>query len=649
VKLFTEPMTEAKWQTYDAWLGSKIAPYHDQIYWKTMNEPNCGGYTWTPADNMRVVALMRQHIKALNPRALILTPDPYNASRDGQSWLEQFFQAGGNKLVDVVAIHTYRARPESPDLDHDIRTLIDLKAQYGLAHAPIMFTEGEGESPYALPEIGMSPFEGFYEWRLDLLGLDVGRAEIAAAGEMTRTLLACLKNDEQVKFYLTWRDDVAQHQPYATLGAVNFLLATLRHADFQHEYPIGEQTKTYLFQTPTRQPVVVCWSYDLKIDRGDVPPVQAHMPAPGAGWQLVDFMGNPLTPSVAQGVWSFPVSGLPVYLLGPRGALPAAQRLLEHLQIGENGLHTVALTSRLTSAKEITLTVANQLLRPVSGTLRYGRDGQATATQTLALAAHASAQAVVPLPAPSGTVNSTTLTAEVTESGSVPLHWTQDVRWFTIPPLTHPVTVDGNAEDWRDVPALALTRAANIISYLPNDPWRGVDDLSAHVRFAYRADGLYGYIQVRDDVFSQTHPIETAWQGDSLQLYLDLTGEGRDHPGNGFAGNDESFTIARVDGKALIYRDLTPEWQVAFVKSGLVTDAECAITRTGQVTTYEFKLPLKEIFPLRMQPGTSFGLGLLINDADADGQRRQALTTTPPGTEPFQHPELWPAVILTGE
>jgi hypothetical protein len=360
-------------------------------------------------------------------------------------------------------------------------------------------------------------------------------------------------------------------------------------------------------------------------------------------------MGNPLAPSIAHGVWSFPVSGLPVYLQGPHGALPAAQRLLEHLQIGENGLHPVSVTSRLSGAKQITLTVANQLLRPVNGTLRYGRSGQATATRTLALAPHASTQAAVSLPAPSDTVNSTTLIADVTDPGSVPQHWTQDVRWFTIPPLTHPVSVDGNEADWRDVPALALTRAENVLNYLPNEPWRGVDDLSAQVRFAYRADGLYGYIQVREDVFSQTHPIDSAWQGASLQLYLDLTGEGRDHPGTGFAGTDESFIIARVDGKALIYRDLTPEWQVAFVNSGLVTNSECSITRTGQVTTYEFKLPLKEVFPLRMQPGTSFGIGLLINNADAAGQRRQALTTTPPGTEPFQHPELWPTVILTGE
>jgi hypothetical protein len=343
VKIFTEPMTEEKWQAYGRWLGSKVAPYHDQIYWKTTNEPNCPANSWTPADNVRAVALLRKHVKALNPAALILTPEPNNASSngaswdsqawDGLTWMEQFFQAGGNKLVDVVAIHPYRARPESPDLDLDIQKLIALKAQYGLAHAPIMFTEGDGTNAYQLPEIGMSPLGPFYEWRLGLLGLDVGRAEITAAGVMTRMLLLCMKNDDQVKSYLSWRDDIAHHQPMATLGAVNFLLDTLRHADFQHEYHPGGLTKTYLFLTPAQQPVAVCWCHDIRVDSGELPSFMAHMPAPGAGWHLVDLMGNPLKPSVAHGVWSFPVSGLPVYLLGPHGAFPAAQRLLEHLQI----------------------------------------------------------------------------------------------------------------------------------------------------------------------------------------------------------------------------------------------------------------------------------------------------------------------------
>jgi hypothetical protein len=334
VHIFTEAMTEAKWRTYDAWLGSKITPsYRDQLYWKTLNEPNCGGYVWTPADNVRAISLMRKYIKALNPKALILSPDPWDDNHDGRSWLEQFFRAGGNKLVDVVAIHNYSGGPESPDLDHNIQSLIALKAKYGLAHAPIMFTEGEGVPIYTLPEIGMSPFDGFWEWRLNLLGLDVGRSELAGAAEITRILLACLKNDDQVKFYLNWRNDFDQQQPYASLGAVNFLLATLRHADFQREYQAGGQTKTYLFQTPTQQPVAVCWCYDLKIDRGDLPPMVAHMPAPGAGWRLLDIMGNPVTPSVTHGVWSFPVSGLPVYLLGPHGALLTAQRLLGRLKI----------------------------------------------------------------------------------------------------------------------------------------------------------------------------------------------------------------------------------------------------------------------------------------------------------------------------
>lgn len=341
-----QKMTEADWAAYDDWLGKQVAPYARQRDWKTINEPNVGGYLWTPAEVARAVGLMRTHIKAANPQAQVLSPDPYNASRGGQSWLEDFFKAGGSKVVDTVAIHTYRGRPETPDLDDDIQSLVSLKAKYGLAGAPLLFTEGEGVSPYSLPEIGMSPLSGFYEWRLDLLTPDVGRSELTSAALMTRTLLACLKNSDQVKFYLSWRDDMAQGQPWASLCAVNWLQARLRHARFQREYRLGDQTKTYVFQTPDTTPMAVFWSYDLKIDRGDAPPAQARVPIPGPGWRLFDFLGNPLTPQVAHGVWHFPVSGLPVYLRGPQGGSSALATALKRSTIGAGGLRTVGATTR---------------------------------------------------------------------------------------------------------------------------------------------------------------------------------------------------------------------------------------------------------------------------------------------------------------
>ena len=343
-----KPASQVDWDAYDVWLAKQISPYPAQLYWKTINEPNVGGYKWTPADCVRAVALMRKHIKATNPKALVLTPDPYNASRDGQMWMEEFFKAGGNKLVDAIAIHTYRARPESPDLDTDIQSLKTLKANYGLAKAPIFFTEGEGVPIYSLPDIGMSPFGGFFEWRLDLLSMDIGRAELDGGAMMVRTLLACMKNADQVKFYLSWQDDIKQGQPVATLATTNYLLSQLRNATFRREMLIGTDTKTYIFEAVDKRPTAVMWCHDLKVERGDAAAPIAHLPMPGAGWHISDMMGNPLNMKREGNVWSFPLSGHPVYVSGPVGSLPALSAMLEKSTIGDGGVKNVEMNTRLT-------------------------------------------------------------------------------------------------------------------------------------------------------------------------------------------------------------------------------------------------------------------------------------------------------------
>ena len=78
-------------------------------------------------------------------------------------------------------------------------------------------------------------------------------------------------------------------------------------------------------------------------------------------------------------------------------------------------------------------------------------------------------------------------------------------------------------------------------------------------------------------------------------------------------------------------------------------DIKCISYRKGNVTTYVFKLSLKQIFPVKMITGTTFGFGIIINDADKEGKRIQGLVNTPVGTEPHRLPELWPAAVLVRE
>jgi hypothetical protein len=188
-----------------------------------------------------------------------------------------------------------------------------------------------------------------------------------------------------------------------------------------------------------------------------------------------------------------------------------------------------------------------------------------------------------------------------------------------------------------------------VISFDREKAWAGQKDLSARYWFGWHEEGLYVYLEVADDLFSQEYPLSNAWRGDSVQLYLDLMADGRDYPGQGFDENDMTIWAARIDGQDLLYRRVAPAWQVSFVDPGILSKGgNCVITRDegAGVTSYEIHLPPDEIFPLAMKAGTLFGFAALINDADGDKTRKQGLSNTTSSTEPYMRPELWPQAIL---
>ncbi len=651
VKVFRQSMTEADWSAYLKWVDERVEPFVGMpVWWKTMNEPNCGDYTWTPEDNLRVVKAIHAKVKAANPKALVLTPDPYTSTRNAQNWLERFLAAGGKDYVDALATHTYRARPEAPDLDADIQALKTLKAAYGMEKAPILFTEGEGTAICSIPEIGMSPFRGFFEWRLGLLSLDAGPSESLAAALMSRTLLVCLKNASDVKLYLTWTDDIIDGQPVATLAAVNRTLALLGDANFVKEHVIGEDAKTYVFKTSKGKAVACLWSHDLKVERGEIPPPLASIPLKATGWKAEDFMGNPLKADYANGALSFELGSHPVYIIGDSLSVDELNASLEGAKIGAGGRKAVSLKARMEAFGKAAAIASNLLDKPLEGTLKASVDGKTVAERKVSIAPKESASLSFPLSGAKGAFNAAALEIEFIELQSGLSSKYQDkLRWFAIEPKTKEVKMKGDLSDWSDLTPLRLDKADCVMSYgerKENGAWNGPKDLSTAWRIGYSKEGLHVCAEVSDDKAFFDSPLNAAWREDSLQLYFDLKADGHDRPGLGYDSNDESLWIAKIDGKDIVYRDYTPEWQVAFVHGGLLKNAKTAITRLEGKTVYEILLPPAEVFPIEMKAGSSFGFGLLVNDSDAPGVRKQALSNTEPGSEPHQKPELWPMAIL---
>lgn len=65
---------------------------------------------------------------------------------------------------------------------------------------------------------------------------------------------------------------------------------------------------------------------------------------------------------------------------------------------------------------------------------------------------------------------------------------------------------------------------------------------------------------------------------------------------------------------------------------------------------YRVKFPSRQLMPLRLKEGSSFGMGIMIWDRDAAGPELPAkavlINTNPALGEPFNRPHLYPQFLL---
>lgn len=150
--------------------------------------------------------------------------------------------------------------------------------------------------------------------------------------------------------------------------------------------------------------------------------------------------------------------------------------------------------------------------------------------------------------------------------------------------------------------------------------WKGVGDLSAEADVRWDDSQLYVTVRVKDDVHAQNWSGGDIWQGDSLQLGIDLS------RADGAASANVSelgFALGGPNGQQAVnvWRWRAPEG----LQTGAVPEIKADIARSEQTkeTVYELDIP----FSVLHGPGTVFnpadarlGFALLINENDGSGR-----------------------------
>lgn len=161
-----------------------------------------------------------------------------------------------------------------------------------------------------------------------------------------------------------------------------------------------------------------------------------------------------------------------------------------------------------------------------------------------------------------------------------------------------------------DAPALELNDADQYFSI--GSGWNGADDLSAAATVQRDQDNLYIVVKVKDDQHTQHFANGDIWQGDSLQLGLDLS---RKEGANSKNVNELGFAVAN-NGSVSKWRWRAPE----NVQPGQIPNVVANVSRDDaqKETTYDLKLPFAALHgPGHVfDPNEPIGLTFLLNDND---------------------------------
>ncbi len=161
------------------------------------------------------------------------------------------------------------------------------------------------------------------------------------------------------------------------------------------------------------------------------------------------------------------------------------------------------------------------------------------------------------------------------------------------------ITVDGKSDEWENITAYPISTHTELM----NGTWRqpGVEEISATVKFTHDEKNFYFIVEVYDKVHYNDFEASEYWKGDGIQFGLaDTTLERPIYVERG-------LSMRHDDGRL-----------ITVMRNGGDTDFEYAVTREGDITTYEVAVPFAADFGDYLPADTPFSI--CVNNNDGGGR-----------------------------
>ncbi len=197
-----------------------------------------------------------------------------------------------------------------------------------------------------------------------------------------------------------------------------------------------------------------------------------------------------------------------------------------------------------------------------------------------------------------------------------------------------PPQIDGNLDEWAG-PEYSVAH----VVFQPEN-WQGESDHSVRLRLLWDEDVLYLGLAVQDDQHVQLGSGSTLFNGDDVEIQVDVDLEG-DWAGEGLSADDSQMGFAIKDlatGQHEAYVWLPPEREQPL-------SLELAVRQTPAGYTVETAIPWPAL-NLAPHPETAYGFCLSLADTDTPGLvNQESMISTCPRRE-WADPTTWGTLIL---
>ncbi|EIP98167.1 beta-1,4-xylanase [Opitutaceae bacterium TAV1] len=587
--------------------------YRDRIrYMEVWNEPDIQStFRNDPAFYVEVLKRTYAEVKQAVPEMTILTGGfSGTVSTERQTGFVRHVLSGARGFYDVIAFHGHG--PFNGYMPH-MNALLDMRKEFDITApwypnetaAPVNWVGEFGQGPTLFKKLLVSWANGavgytWYDLRND--GFDP-------------------KNVEHNYGLVTY-----DFFPKPVYGVYNMLAGYFREAGFLRTIDPDPAARAFLFRSRDGGFLLPAWSNDSS-DR------LLHLTGITGKAVSVDLFGNETPLPVLDGslAWSIEATPATLRIIGQN-----TEPVIAGEFIGGDGVLNITPGGEQTFRLGLRNPTKHELIFSLTCTLPKGLSGKGL-ERRIHLQPGQSDELALPLRVADnfrslpGRPATLLLKADLRKSDGS-LLWTG-----TLPrEVRTTVSIPGNG--FSSAPTFDLRDASLVTRLVPsahaNEPfyWKGPEDLSARIWLGRDRENLLFKVVVTDDIHVQPHRGSGVYNGDNVQMALQLPGQ---------PGLWEIGLTLRDDGESETFVWLAPDgFDLARTAASIRLSA--SRDESAKTTTYEAAIPFSAIGLSADTGRRGFRFNLLVNDND--GPMRESYMCIAPGIADSKSPQRYPTV-----